>query len=104
MERFIFSRAQDGNYSADAATKQAFAVALKRSPGVVPRAVVDAAAAELVKKARELQFTSGKSYEECSRHLMRSDPWLQVATAAIALDDAQCERQLGIIVREASAA
>ena len=97
MDRFTFSRDEDGNLKATDAVKRAVGVELERSPGLMPRSIVHAAQDELVRKAKVLQFTSGKSYEACANHLMEQDPWLRVATAHMAEDSIALKLGIDIV-------
>ncbi|SRR5258707_11117590 len=94
MERFTFSRQADGTLHAPDATKAAVALAFRQSPGTLSRDIINAAAADLERQAKELMFTTDKSYAETSKHLMELHPWLALATAAIG--DDRADRALGI--------
>ncbi len=83
MEKFVFTRKSDGSLTANDATKAQLGQAFWRTGGTLPYDVVNAASTELAHKTRDLMFTSGKSYEECSKHLQKQDAWLSLASAPI---------------------
>lgn len=94
MERLTFTRQPDNSLQATDATKAATALAFRRNPGTLSRDIVNAAAADLGRQAKALMFTTDKTYEQASGHLMAMDPWLALATAAIG--DERADRALGI--------
>jgi hypothetical protein len=96
-DKYIFTPQADGIPTAPSHVKQAVAAAFARSPGLVSRSIHIAAATDLVRAAQALQFSSDKSYEECSKYLMSRDPWLALAVCAIS-DDDKADRALGIVI------
>ena len=94
MERLTFTRQADGSLHATDQIKAAVARAWQMQPGTVSRDIVNAAAADLERQAKELMFTSGKDYESSAKHAISRDPWLALATAAIG--DERADRALGI--------
>ncbi len=94
MERLTFTRQPDGSLQGSDAVKAAVALAWQKQPGTLSREIVNAAAADLSRAAKDLGFSAGKSYEEASRHLMSQNPWFALATAAIG--DERADRALGI--------
>jgi len=81
--------------NAPASDKAEVARRFAEAPGTAPRDIVNYAATDLGREAKDLAFKTGKSYEECSRHLMSQNPWLALATAAID-DSGRSAEALGI--------
>jgi basic membrane lipoprotein Med (substrate-binding protein (PBP1-ABC) superfamily) len=102
MEKFTFTRQADGSLHATDQTKASVALAFRQNPGTLSREIVNAAAADLVNKAKDLAFSTGKSYEEASTHLMSRDPWLALAVAVIG--DDRADKALGIEIVEGARA
>jgi hypothetical protein len=96
MEKFTFTRQADGSLHATDQTKASVALAFRQNPGTLSRE------ADLVNKAKDLAFSTGKSYEEASTHLMSRDPWLALAVAVIG--DDRADKALGIEIVEGARA
>ena len=89
-ERISFSR------DASATTKAAIAERLRANPRTVPRAIYQAANADLAVEARRLAFTSNRSYDDAAAHLAATDAWLGLGVQSY-IEGPSADRLLGEI-------
>ena len=101
MERIIFKRNADGSLTAPDTVKQEVAARFKANRGTLDREIIDCAAADLVKAVKQEMYSTGKSYDEISRHLVTTNGWFGLSVAAFAEDGERSKRDLGVEIASA---
>ena len=75
------------------------------APGVAAFAPVAGrgvgAAADLVAAVKQEMYSTGKSYDEISRHLVTTNGWFGLSVAAFAEDGERSKRDLGVEIASA---